>query len=395
MSLGRGAAPAPTAIVTPAFLALATATLAFFVAGGALLPVAPRFAAGPLAADPTGVGISIGVFSLAALAMRPVVGWASDRFGRRPLLVGGSLITIAALGLHLVAVTLPVFVAARALLGVGEAFFFVATLSAGADLAPPARRGEALSFLSLSLYLGVAIGPFLGETMLGLGGFSAVWLAAGGIAAAAALLSWLTPETAPPAAPGEARPRGRLFHPAGLFPGFLALCGTWGMGGYFAFLPLRALELGMTGSGVPLAAFGIVVVVLRLFFAKLPDQVGAVRLSGAAFVLAAAGLALLGAVASPLGLVVGTVVFAAGVAFIFPALMSMAVGRVPPEERGSVVGTTSLFLDLSFGLAPAALGAVVRLAGYSGAFLVAAGVALVGALLLFARRDAVAAPRVG
>ena len=37
------------------------------------------FAAGPLGADATGVGIAIGAFSVAALLLRPVVGWASDR----------------------------------------------------------------------------------------------------------------------------------------------------------------------------------------------------------------------------------------------------------------------------------------------------------------------------
>jgi MFS family permease len=380
-------------LITPAFVALAVATLAFFVSGGIVLPVAPRFAAGPLAADPTGVGIAIGTFSLAALAMRPVVGWAADRFGRRPLLILGSLISVAALLLHVVAFSLPLFVAARALLGAGEAFFFVAALAAASDLAPAARRGEALSFLSLALYLGVAVGPVLGEIVLGDGRYAGVWLVAAGFALAAAGLGWLTPETSPAEQPGvaggETRPRGRLFHPAGIFPGVLILCGTWGMGGFFAFVPFHAVALGMGGAGLPLAVFGIVVVILRIVGARLPDQFGAVRLSGSALVLSAAGLAIIGLVASPIGLVGGTALFASGVAFTFPALMAMAVGRVPATERGSVVGTASVFLDLSFGIAPVALGAVVGVAGYPGAFLAAAAVALFGSGLLVARRGTV------
>jgi len=34
----------------------------------------------------------------------------------------------------------------------------------------------------------------------------------------------------------------------------------------------------------------------------------------------------------------GTFVFAVGVAFIMPALLSLAVARVPPTERGTVAG---------------------------------------------------------
>ena len=89
--IGCSRAPGPDDLAaprlfTPAFAALFAAALVFFTSGNVVLPVASRFAAGPLGADATGVGISIGAFAIAALALRPVVGWASDRFGRRPLL---------------------------------------------------------------------------------------------------------------------------------------------------------------------------------------------------------------------------------------------------------------------------------------------------------------------
>ena len=48
------------------------------------------------------------------------------------------------------------------MLGVGEAAFFVAGFAFLADLAPPERMGEALSYNSLGLYLGIALGPAAG-----------------------------------------------------------------------------------------------------------------------------------------------------------------------------------------------------------------------------------------
>jgi MFS family permease len=322
--------------------------------------------------------------------MRPFVGWSSDRFGRRPLLIVGSAITVGALLLHLLATTVPLFVAARSLLGVGEAFFFVASLAAAADLAPANRRGEAISFLSLSLYLGLAIGPVVGETVLRLTSYAGVWLLAAGVAAVAAGLSWITPETAPTAIPGRSiRPdRGRLIHPAGIFPGVLIMSGIWGMGGFLAFVPLHAVNLGLEGAGPALALFAGIVVALRIFGARLPDRYGAARLSGAALAVSAVGLALLGLLPGTGGLFLGTAVLAVGVAFTFPALMALAVSRVPPEERGSVVGTASAFLDLAFGIAPASLGVIADTAGYPGAFLVSAVFAAGGSLLLTIRRDA-------
>jgi MFS family permease len=335
------------------------------------LPVAPQFAQDELGADAAGVGLSIASFAIASLLLRPIVGWSSDRFGRRPLLIGGSIVTVAALLLHVVANDLVLFIAARALLGAGEGFFFVAALSAGSDLAPPARRGEALSFLSLSLYLGIAIGPPIGEAVLQTGSFDTVWLAAAAVAAGAAALTWLVPETAPAVLAGGPRVRGPLIHPAGLFPGLIILLGLWGMAGYLTFLPVYAPEMG-----------------LRVVGRRWPDRFGAARLSGAALAVSAVGLAVLGLFASPVGVFVGTAVFAAGVAFTMPALLSLAVSRVPETERGTVVGTATVFLDLAFGVAPVVIGLIARSTGYGPTFLISAALAILASGLLVARRGA-------
>ena len=108
--------------------------------------------------------------------------------------------------------------------------------------------------------------------------------------------------------------------------------------------------------------------------------------------VATIGLLILGLVRSPLGLLAGSAVFALGMAFVMPALLTLAVSRVDETERGAVVGTTSVFVDLSFGLSPAFLGAVAGVAGYDGAFLASAAVVGFGALLLAARRQSLARP---
>jgi hypothetical protein len=57
------------------------------------------------------------------------------------------------------------------------------------------------------------------------------------------------------------------------------------------------------------------------------------------------------------------------------------------------VGTSSAFLDLSFGLAPATLGLIAESSGYPSAFLVGGAVALVGAAVIAIRRASLVAPR--
>jgi MFS family permease len=383
---GPGSVGGRASLVTPAFVALGIATLVFFIAGGIVLPIVPQFAEKQLRLSPAEVGIAIAMFSVASLVVRPVVGWSTDRYGRRPSLIVGAVVSIVALLLHLAAGSLGMLAAARALFGVGEAFFFVAALAAASDLAPPERRGEAFSFFSLSLYLGLAIGPLIGETTLALGSYAAVWLVAAAIAGAGLVLAWFLPETLPDTLQAD-RPRGRarFFHRAGIVPGILIFLGVFGMAGFLAFVPVYVDEVGLTAS-VPLAIYAGIVVILRILGARLPDRFGAARLSGSALVATAVGLAVIGTFPTAVGLIAGTAAMAVGVAFTFPALMALAVARVAPDERGTVVGTASLFLDLAFGAAPVALGSIAGVTGYGPTFLISASLAALGCFILVAGR---------
>lgn len=128
--------------------------------------------------------------------------------------------------------------------------------------------------------------------------------------------------------------------------------------------------------------FGGIVVAIRSLGARIPDQLGAVQATRTALVLSAAGLAVVGTWQTPAGLVTGAVIFAIGIALFTPALMTLAVEGVAPQERGSVIGTTSAFIDLAFGLGPATLGFLAAAMGRPETFLAGAGVAAAGLILV-------------
>ena len=114
----------------------------------------------------------------------------------------------------------------------------------------------------------------------------------------------------------------------------------------------------------------------------IPDRLGSKRASGSALALLALGLATIGIWNAPVGLYAGTVVFAAGQALAFPALMTLAVSGTPAAERSSVVGTFTACADIGFALGALTLGGIASVAGYDGVFLVCSLSSVVGALLL-------------
>src|SRR4051812_39256801 len=128
---------------------------------------------------------------------------------------------------HLLVTDLSWLVVLWLLLGVAEALYFVAGFAALADLAPVGRAGEALSFNSLALYVGVAAGSLIGQVLLGWAGFNLVWVCVALFAGMAAVLATRIPETlirsdAAPA-PSPLIHRAALLPGLGLFAGVVAM----------------------------------------------------------------------------------------------------------------------------------------------------------------------------
>ena len=376
---------------TPVFVLSTLSTFAYFVSVGALIPTLPLYVEGPLGGGDVAVGLGIGMFSLSAVLLRPFSGRLSDVRGRRLLIVvGAGLVTVSVAGYVLATSFVPLLLL-RLVTGAGEAFFYVGAAAAINDIAPDERRGEALSFFSLALYAGLALGPVLGEMALGTDRFEAAWLLSAGAALLALLLGWKVPDTRPSGVSGGA---GALINRAALVPGTVLAASVWGLAGFSTFVPLYARELGLGSSGLVFVTYSSLVLALRLFGARLPDRLGSRLTARLALSASALGMATMGFVETSAGLYVGVAIFGIGQALAFPALMSIAVRGAPASERGAVVGTFTAFFDLAFGLGAVTLGAVASTFGYTGAFKVAGVVALggLGLLYLYARRYAAAAP---
>lgn len=371
-------------LITPAFVLVGVATLAYFTADGLLLPAVPLYVEGPLGGGDVAVGITVGAFSVTALLLRPWAGRLGDRRGRRVLMVVGGATVGASVAAYAVASSVPVLVALRLVSGIGEAFFFTGAAAAVADMAPEERRGEAVSFFSLALYVGIGVGPLLGEASIQEFGYTTTWLFGGGLGLLAAALALAVPETRPQGFENEER-SARLIHPSALLPGTVLLASVMGMSGYFAFLPLHALAVGLGGSRFVFLLYSGIVVVIRSVGARIPDVLGPERTCRISLLSSAVGLAVVALWGTPGGVLIGTSVFAVGSALAFPGLMVLALRGTSPGERGSVLGTFTAFVDLGFGIGPAALGLVAEGGGYGGAFGAASLIALAGLALLVSR----------
>ena len=357
-------------LISKPFVAVTAATGAFFIYVGMLVPLLPTFIEDELGAGELGVGLSISAFAFAAIFARPLIGRLVERFGRRRVMIGGSLLAGLAGFLCATVNSLPPLLLLRGIAGIGEAAVFVAAATLVADLAPPERRAEAASYFSVAVFGGIGIGPVIGEAVLQDDRFHLAFLVASSFTVLAAVMSLAVPHhVLAPFDDADLEPlpmyRGfaKFVHPAALGPGLVLASGIAAFSVFSAFLPEYARSIGFAGSGGLFAAYSIVCLLLRLVGARLPERLGARRAVTIAFVTLAAALGALASFPAAWALWASAVVIGVGMAFMYPSLMALTVNRVDDRERPVVIGSFTMFFEVGTVFGGIVLGTVAQLFG--------------------------------
>jgi MFS family permease len=379
-------------LITAPFVVVMVATFAFFTFVGMVVAMLPRFIEDDLGGNGLAIGLNLAVFSVAAIAARPLLGRVGDSLGRRALMIGGSILAgLAALCTSLVT-SIYTLLPLRALSGVGEAALFVGAATLIADLSPANRRAEGASYFSLAVFGGLGIGPVIGELVHRGGSYHAVFVASSLCCLVAALDSIAAPnrvEGVATASPIEPRP---LYNRAAMLPGLVLACGIAAFSAFNAFLPTYTESLGMGTSG-PFVIYSVICLALRLVGARLPERLGLGGAVTSALTTLAAGLMVLALVNTVGGVYAGTVVLSIGMALMYPALMAFAVNSVREQDRSHALATFTMFFEVGTVVGGVVLGSVAQLTGERGAFAGGAALALAGIWILRTRLLPMAAGR--
>lgn len=358
--------PDDATLLTPRFVTIVAAAWLYFLSFFVLVPVLPRHVSGELGGSDLAVGVVSTAFAISALVVRPSLGRLGDRRGRRVLFVGGALLSAASIAPYGLADAIWVLFVLRLIGGVGEAAAFVGAATAIQDLAPDHRRGEATSLFSLAIYGGIGLGPALGEWVWQAGGFDAAVAVSVTLGLVATVLGLAIPAAPPTTAAPTERPRGLrgVLHPAAINPGAVLAGSLIGFVGFTTFLAPHVDRIagggeGSGNAGPAFVLYAAIVVVVRLFFAKLPDRLGARTGGTLALGSIAVGLAIIAAVPNLVGVYLGTAVLAMGVAFNYPTLFLLVMADTEPEDRSHAVASFGFFFDLPNAVGGLVLGAVI------------------------------------
>jgi multidrug resistance protein len=335
-----------------------------------IIPLLPFYAT-ELGASATMVGLLVSAFSVAQLAVAPLWGRFSDRYGRRPAILAGLLLTSCAYVIFAFAGSVFVLLLSRLVQGLGGGTIGVVQAYV-ADASTPEERTKSLGWLSAVTSLGAVAGPAFGSVMISIGGKAAPGLAAAALAllvagfAARFLVEsrlGMSGSHATPSTTSTRQAIGRVlshwYEPASRLIWIYAI-GIGAFYGTIQVVPLLLMNrLGVTERNIGYFVMylgGMGVVVRSLLLGRAVDLLGEARLSRLGLVLLAAGLGCTGLATHGGIILLGFTLMPLGTAFLFPCVTGLLSRVVPGNERGLYMGVQHTFGGVSRVLFPVAAG---------------------------------------
>ena len=346
-------------IFLPAYLyqlGIREGVIGVLMATGALTSVVLKLPLGMV----VGRGVRLAFLSLGAfLASVSTVPW---------LFVSGP-------GAHLFAI--------RVAQGASFSIFSAASYAYIAASAPVERRAEALGIFGLSFFLPVSVGGWIGEWVIGRGGFHGLFAAAIGIAFLASLFPLGMREPSSREYPSFSSLKVFLTRPF-FMPNMAGYLFGVAYGSIFTFLPVYLVVKGTGSIGAFVFVYALSVIGTRTAGRRMLDRLPRERVSLFALALLCAGNLLIPALDGGLGLAFVGAAAGAGHGLLFPALSALVLDRVRGESGAVAMAMFTAAFDMGLVTGAAAFGFVAERFGYEVMFVSAAAAVGAGTALFFA-----------
>lgn len=325
-------------------------------------------------------GAVSGALALVALAFRPLAGWITDSWSRRPVvLTGTSCYGIASI-IYLFSGSIAHLLLGRFVHGFGLSCYTTASNAFIADIAPLKRLAESIGLFSAAQALGLVIGPAVGFMIIEWSGFQALFYFTGGLAFTAFAILTFTRERRR-MGDAQRRPwslRTGIVAGEALPAAWMALCMGTGFGAVQAFIAIFSQPRGVRNPGLYFMFMAFALLVARTFAGRLADRYGrpAAIIPGVAVM--AAALIMLPAAEGLTSFIVSASLLGLGFGTAQPATMALLMDRVRPERRGIATSTYFTGFDLGIAIGSILFGAMVQQWGFSPVWVFSALFTLLG-----------------
>jgi len=336
-----------------------------------------------LGGDEAAIGFIMGSFGITSLGFIPIVGGLIDRYGRkRFMLFGAAVMMVASLSNLFINEIGYLIYLPRLMQGLGFAFFFTSAATAASDFVPEERLGEGLGIFGAFTIASYAVGPTVGEFVIGHLGYNAFFIISSSFSIVTlVLVSFLT----------DARmerahdPYGLDFFRvafsrrfSGVFLTNLALAGGFG-----AMLNFISTYLKSKGLDVFyfFLIYSVTVMVIRVFGGRLSDAVDRRKVASPSLLFFSISIGAIAFINSLTSLVAVAFAFSLSYGLLYPVLTSIVIDEALPNERGKVMAAFNATFSLGINFLAFGFGVVAKTFGFELMYVVAGALAFMGYLI--------------
>lgn len=314
-------------------------------------------------------GLVASIFIVGVLAGRAVSGHQVNRIGARKIMYIGTVLFFLTYILYFIQGGLALLIAARLLNGFATGMVSTALNTLATISVPENRRGEGISYFSLSFVLGSAVGPFLGFLLLEIMNFSTMLIL---VVIAVFIVALMTPAVKINNISREYKPEAGKFKMVdrnALPMGFSVLFMGLAYAAILSFLNLYAIEVDLvTAASFFFLVYSAVVMLTRPLTGKILDQKGANIVLYPTFIFMAIGFYVLGSSTTGFAMLLAGALIGLGFGNFQSIAQTVCVNLANRDNVGLATSTYFIMLEVGLGFGPFFLGFLVPSLGYGGLY---------------------------
>lgn len=331
------------------------------------------------------LGLITGVGAVGSIFLRPYAGAWIDRVGCRPcFLVASSAAAIANVSFQF-ADTFWTICFLRVLMVASTATFLTTVAVYAAHAAPPQRRAESLGTIGIGGFLGMMIGPAIGDAIFAGGTTSAdefrfffTVASCLSLAAGVVVIDLRAPTVDEHREPAPFLSLLREHWPGMILGISVVFCSILTL--HMVFLERYADYRGFESIRWFFFVYAPTAIALRLFCRRVPERVGRERVCAGGLFVMAGGVLLMIPVRAEWHLIFPALLMGAGHSFVFPSMVDLAAEALPWRHRGIGTSVTLGAGDLGFLLGGIGWGRLIHWQGFETTFVVAAFITAMAAM---------------
>lgn len=358
---------------TKPFTLLILANLFTFMSFQMLIPTLPPHVQA-IGGTEVQIGLVTTLFSLAAVMIRPFIGYILESQTRKKHVVIALMALLVVTALYPFLSIVTVFLVLRFMHGLAWGWSTTSNGTAAVDLIPSSRIGEGMGYFSLSITLGMIIAPSLGIFIFQQYDFRMLALISVTLGLIALLLLAVTEMSAPE---GIGRDQlsfksfsffKSLIEKRSWFPASVTFITTFGYGSIVTFIVIFAQEKGLEQVFLFYLLNALCATLVRPITGKWFDRRGPWSLIIVCAILAFAGMWVLALAENNGYLAVSGILFGTGYGSMIPALQAWVLSKTTRQKSGTANGMFYSAIDLGIGISALILGFIKPLVGTAALF---------------------------